>query len=333
MRLPNMLEKIRLSPETRSQLISLGNKLGLYLEGNIIKLIDAEDDEAFQNYLRDAAARDLTIRSKRLKITKQIQEQNKSLTALNEQLRSSITDLEQARDQAEEALRTSNRQNEGIVQFSWMLSHNLRGPVASLLGVINLLGRDDSASPALAGMIRMLHDTAGKIDSKIKEISEVLETHILQPEQTETFGLDELVNEVFEDCSSAYHGEPAEFISGIPADMQICFPVNAMKKILRALFENALTFRRDGVLHQIRASYVGEKYEHRLRISDNGIGIPENLLGRIFEPFKVCSDKSTGRGMGLYIVKSLLEGVNGRIEVESTEGAGTTFTLVMPVMH
>lgn len=145
--------------------------------------------------------------------------------------------------------------------------------------------------------------------------------------------LDAVVNEVYEACSAAYHGEPAEFVSGIPAETVICFPPDSLRKIFRAMFENALTFRRDVAFHEISVTFTQEKYEHRIRISDNGIGIPDNLHSRIFEPFKVFSDKSSGRGMGLYIVKSLLEGVNGRIEVESTEGAGSVFTLVIPVIR
>lgn len=328
-----MPEAIILPSETRKRLIDLADKMGLYLEGNVLKLVDGNGDEPFEQYLKEAAARDLVIRSKRLKITKQIQEQNKSLSALNDQLRLTITNLEQARDQAEEALRTSNRQNEGIAQFSWMLSHNLRGPIASLLGIVNLMTRDRSLPPSLTSMVQLLQETTNKIDFKIKEISEVLETHILKPEDAELIRLDEVTNEIYDQCREELDADQVEFISGIPQETVIKFALNPLKKILRALFENALTFRREGELHQINVGFSEEKYELHIMISDNGIGMEENIHNRIFEPFKVFSEKSSGRGMGLYIVKSLLESVNGRVEVQSTPGEGSTFILIMPVLH
>ena len=328
-----MQEKIKLPLEIKQTLLKYAEKLGLYMEGNLLKLIDADDDQQFINYLKEASERDLSIRSKRLRITKQIQDQNKNLVILNEKLQKTISELELARDKAEEALKKSNRQNDGIVQFSWMLSHNLRGPVASLLGVINLFARDKSLPPTQAAMVSLLIDTAGKIDAKIKEISEVLETHILKPEVAELINLEEIITQVYEECAKEIKGEPIEFISEIPSDMEIEFPAESMRKILRSLFENALVFKRDDTLPQIRVTYLEKKYENRLSIIDNGIGIPENLQTLVFEPFKILSEKSTGRGMGLYIVKSLMEGINGSVEVNSTPGNGSTFTLVIPKMH
>lgn len=328
-----MQEKIKLSPEIRQILLQYAQKLGLYMEGNLLKLIDADGDEQFINYLKEAADRDLSIRSKRLRITKQIQEQNKNLVLLNEKLQKTISELEVARDKAEDALKKSNRQNEGIVQFSWMLSHNLRGPIASLLGVINLFSRDKSLPSQLLPMVNLLGETAGKIDFKIKEISEVLETHIMQPQEAEAINLEPLVYEIYEECAGESAEAQVEFISDLPDGLEIHFPAEALRKILRSLIENALIFRRDDVLHQIRIGYTEKKYEHRLLVSDNGIGIPENLFARIFEPFKIFSEKSSGRGMGLYIVKSLMEGVNGSVEVESMPGQGTTFILVIPKMR
>lgn len=326
-----MAEKIQIPAELRATLVQLGQSMGLFLEGNLVKLIDPSGDEAFVEYLKNALARDLTIRTKRLKITKQIQEQNKSLTSLNEQLKSTISELEKARDQAEEALKVANRNNDGIIQFSWMLSHNLRGPIASLLGIVNLLAKDQTAPPPIAAMVGLLRDTSGKIDSKIKEISEVLETHILAPDPPELITLDPLVTETFNSCENGSGDDNVEFISEIPENATVSFPISSLRKILQALIENALTFRREGVFHQVRVTFSEDRYEYRIVIADNGTGIEQHLHNRIFEPFKIFSERSSGRGMGLYIAKSLIETANGRIEVSSTPGEGSAFTLIVPV--
>ena len=328
-----MEEKIVLDPKTRKKLMDLAEALGLYLEGNVIKLIDSDGDQAFQQYLQDALKKDQSIRGKRLTLTKQIQEQNRNLKELNQQLLNTIRDLEKAKNQAVEALRKSDRQNEGIGQFSWMLSHNLRGPVSSLLGIISLVSRELSDSPRMLPMVQHLNDTAGKIDLKIKEISEVLETHIVKPEASEVIRLEQLITEVYEKCAEEHGGEPTEFISEIPDTTELMFPSNSLRRILASIFENALEFRREGILNQIRVRVEETEYESSIYISDNGIGIPENLHDRIFEPFKVFSDRSTGRGMGLYVAKSLLESVNGRIEVRSKVDSGTTFIITIETLH
>lgn len=87
---------ITLNKETRDQLIQLKTDLNIGLEGNIIKVIDTNDDPEFQNYLNDCKEQDTTIRRKRLEITSKVQEQNKELTDWQEKNRKIQKELEQA---------------------------------------------------------------------------------------------------------------------------------------------------------------------------------------------------------------------------------------------
>ena len=102
---------IKLDPASRSALLELSRNSRLYLEGNILKVIDAEGDDAFEKYLREATAQDKENRRKRLEVTKQIQEQNRELQesqAKNAQLMSELQEAlqkaEGARKSAEEDL-------------------------------------------------------------------------------------------------------------------------------------------------------------------------------------------------------------------------------------
>lgn len=102
--------QIKFSQVGKDQLIELADSAGIMLEGNILKVIDAEEDVDFSEYLRKAIEKDQTTRKKRLKITKQIQNQNRELIEwknenqrIQEQLLASLNETQLARDEAESA--------------------------------------------------------------------------------------------------------------------------------------------------------------------------------------------------------------------------------------
>jgi signal transduction histidine kinase len=74
---------------------------------------------------------------------------------------------------------------------------------------------------------------------------------------------------------------------------------------------------------------INDKFA-QIRFSDNGIGIDEQSISRIFDMFYRATEQSTGSGIGLYIVKNAVEKLGGRITVESEVGSGTTFTILLP---
>lgn len=98
---------IKLDPSTRKSLLDLSHKNRLYLEGNILKVIDPDGDEEFSHYLREAIELDKSTRRKRLEVTKQIQSQNKELTSAQEENAKLMSELQQALGDAEEAMKSA----------------------------------------------------------------------------------------------------------------------------------------------------------------------------------------------------------------------------------
>jgi signal transduction histidine kinase/FixJ family two-component response regulator len=107
----------------------------------------------------------------------------------------------------------------------------------------------------------------------------------------------------------------------------------ALESIFGNLIANAITYTPDGGAIRVEADMAGVKL--RVRVIDNGFGIPEQHLGRIFERFYRVKDEKTryitGTGLGLPIVKGLLDALGGIIEVQSTPGEGSVFTVLLPV--
>ena len=98
---------MKLSQEMKSALIEVADKRNIYLEGNIIKIIDADGDKAFADYLKKAKEHDTSNRKKRLEVTKQVQRQNKELLASKGENDKLMEELKEALEQAEEAKKSA----------------------------------------------------------------------------------------------------------------------------------------------------------------------------------------------------------------------------------
>ncbi len=107
---------MKLSKEDKKQLLELAKSKNIYLEGNIIKLIEGDDPE-FEQYLKDAAEKDRESRRKRLEITKKIQSQNSELSKLNEENSKIMQDLEQTLKNVEESKEQIESQNNELLQW------------------------------------------------------------------------------------------------------------------------------------------------------------------------------------------------------------------------
>jgi signal transduction histidine kinase len=102
-------------------------------------------------------------------------------------------------------------------------------------------------------------------------------------------------------------------------------------EIFRNLISNAIKYRKkDFDNPQINVQIHTTEQQCHIRFSDNGIGIAESELDKIFNMFYRASEQSEGSGIGLYIVKNAVEKLNGRISVSSSLGFGTTFEIWLP---
>jgi hypothetical protein len=125
---------IKLNKETKLDLIHILNTKNVFLEGNIIKLIDSDGDLEFEDYLKKCAERDVLNRRKRLEITKKIQSQNNELSKLNEHNEKILFDLQQALNEAEESKKKIEAQNSELIngkEENDRISQNLREEMAN----------------------------------------------------------------------------------------------------------------------------------------------------------------------------------------------------------
>ena len=117
-----------------------------------------------------------------------------------------------------------------------------------------------------------------------------------------------------------------------PEDFTVLADPDRIKIVLNNLVSNAIKYRKldeDESYIALKATQDGQKAT--IIVADNGLGIEEHFIGKIFDMFVRVTEQSHGSGLGLYIVRDMMTKMGGTIEVESEFGKGTTFTLTFPM--
>jgi signal transduction histidine kinase len=232
-----------------------------------------------------------------------------------------------ARRRENERLRELGRMKE---EFVASVSHELRTPLTSIRGYLELVLEGDS-TPEQADYLRVIDRNADRLLDLINDLLDVAQAengHLVL--NREPVALESVV-------ADAVAGlEPTAAARQIELGLHVATedgPVDLDRKrigqLVDNLLSNALKFTPDGGSVDVRLA--PENGHVRLDVSDTGIGIPEAEQARLFERFFRASGQSIqGTGLGLAISKAIVEAHGGEIAVRSTEGIGTTFSVLLP---
>jgi signal transduction histidine kinase len=259
--------------------------------------------------------------------TRTLRRQNEQLHAQADQLGDLLE-----REQATVAeLRELDRMKGDFVAAS---SHELRSPLTSILGYARIL-RESTASAGDP----VTHEAVDAIERQSSRMLRLV-TNLLRESRIEadvadggtaTFDVGALIREVVTD----FHGDGMRIRPNIPDDLQ---PVNAdrgrIAEVLINLVDNSLKYSGNDSVVTVAAEV--EDGELILRVHDEGPGIDPDDLPLIFDRFYQADQSATrlhgGVGLGLHIVKGLVESMHGRVAAESLPGVGSTFTVLIPLV-
>ena len=105
--------------------------------------------------------------------------------------------------------------------------------------------------------------------------------------------------------------------------------VPRIKQVFLNIINNAVYAMKDGGALAIRTTVAGDKVH--VAFQDNGPGIPADILGRIFDPFFTTKPEVSGTGLGLSVSLGIVQSHGGAVDVQSTPGQGSTFTIILPI--
>lgn len=218
--------------------------------------------------------------------------------------------------------------NKDLRQFSYITSHNLRGPIANLLGLTNLLDVHKAENKTLARILEGIKKAAVSFDETIKDLSTVLNVKDRPSIPKEKISLASVYKKVTEQCQLLIKESNAEINVDFSNAGVIHFNKAYLESILLNLMTNAIKYRCTETPLKIDILTEFADNEIRLKFKDNGQGIDTELhKEKLFGLYQRFHQNIEGKGLGLFLIKSQMEALNGSIEIESELNRGTLFTL------
>ncbi len=246
---------------------------------------------------------------------------------------------EHKRKKAEKALRRQNEElvkiNKELDSFVYSVSHNLRAPLMSVLGLINLVqveNKKTAPDPGLNSYFAMMQQSIHKLDDTLKEILDY-SRNARSELNVESIDFQRMVEDSFDRMKYMDGSEHISKTISIDSKATLFTDPYRLSVIINNLVSNAIKYRdvnKPQSLISIEATITDSRLSIVFR--DNGIGISDDYINKIFDMFFRATDRSEGAGLGLYIVKETIDKLHGHIEVESEMGSGTLFKISVPNM-
>ncbi|PIF30291.1 phospho-acceptor domain-containing protein [Flavobacterium sp. 9] len=231
------------------------------------------------------------------------------------------------RETENKELRTANYE---LDRFVYSTSHDLRAPLNSMLGLIEI-AKDDTNEELTLEHLKMLNTSAKKLDSFICDILDYSRNSRMEV-QMEQINFAELLKDVTQNLKFiGNNNRTVEFKIEITGETSISSDKNRLITIFSNLISNAIRYQNPKIPNPFVSIKVDtSQTEINIEIQDNGIGIDKESQTKIFNMFYRVSHESVGSGLGLYIVKEAVNKLNGEIKVQSEKGTGTTFLIKIP---
>ncbi|RDC66432.1 PAS domain-containing protein [Adhaeribacter pallidiroseus] len=223
--------------------------------------------------------------------------------------------------------------NRDLKQFTYIVSHNLRAPVASALGLANLLTMVDKNDEIFATSLRNLKTSVEQLNTILKDLNVILSIRDNQDAvANETFVVAEVYQQAVANLHDALNNCHGNVTFTLEGDDRLIAKKAYLYSIFYNLLSNAIKYRSPDRLLKIQVTcrnVPGSGTE--ITVSDNGSGLDLNKIGEnIFKLYKRFHRNVDGRGMGLFLVKTHVEALGGHIEVKSQVNKGTTFIINLP---
>ena len=224
-----------------------------------------------------------------------------------------------------------------IGELSARLAHELRNPLAAIRGGVEMLLKEIEKNKADTKISKLILKESDRLTQIIENFLTFARLRELPPEyfRNEIVDVSEVISQIIEEIETINNPENIEFISKLPTNVLVEGKREQLFEVFQNLFKNAIDAigdKKGRIVVSLRDTKISLFTKEELigiSVADNGCGIEQDALSKIFEPFYTLKPKGTG--LGLSIVQGIVNQNGGYIEVDSRVGEGTEFIIYLPV--
>jgi PAS domain S-box-containing protein len=243
-----------------------------------------------------------------------------------------ITDRKVAEEEREKLTHELIQRNRDLEQFTFIISHNLRAPTANIIGFAEYLQDDTLTILEKKELLQGLSFSASGLDTVIKDLNAILQVKHQINEKRELVSFSSLLNEIVTSNNTVFEKKQVR----IKADFSDVDEIFSLKAYLHSIFynliSNSIKYSNPDMPPRIEIKSVKDQEKIVLLFKDNGLGIDLATQGKkVFGLYKRFHSHVEGKGLGLFMVKTQVEAIGGRITVASEPFKGTEFTIVFNI--
>ena len=243
-----------------------------------------------------------------------------------------ISDQKKEEFQRDRLMSDLIQHNKELEQFAYIVSHNLRIPVSNIISIIDALSINTLAVDERSQFQTYLLESANNLDEIIRDLNFILKSKKEHSDQRETVDLNEIIKQIISRLEEDIQKSKISILFDFSEAPNLHTVKGVLYTILSNIISNCIKFRSNEKPPQVKLVSSIDNNFLILTISDNGQGIDTKKHGdQIFGLYKRFHLSTEGKGIGLYLVKSLIEALGGRVNLRSKINQGTEITLRLPL--
>ncbi len=238
-----------------------------------------------------------------------------------------ISELKRKEIELRELINITSSQNERLINFAHIVSHNLRSHSANFSMLLNFLKTEESQEEK-DKILQMLISSSDNLMETLNNLNEVVDINSKQELRKEPINLKSKIDSFKEILSADIKNYNVKIINKVAGDIDLNVVPTYLHSILNNFLTNSINFRSPDRDPIIELEGVKEGKFYVLTVKDNGLGMDlKNNRDRLFGMYKTFHNNENSRGIGLYITKNQIIAMKGKVSVSSEVGIGTTFKI------
>lgn len=243
-----------------------------------------------------------------------------------------VQDINEEKILEHELKRVNEEQEKTILDhetFIYTASHDLQSPINNISGLVKALKENPLKDNLM--LLTLIEQSVHRFKEKIRELSDVGREQEVARRNIQMVSFEAVLEDVLFDLRDEVRESEAVITADFSAVPAIGITKQKLRSILQNLLSNAIKYRHNSRLPLIHvSSYATDDHYVELRVEDNGIGIAQEDQAKVFEMYERIQYMKEGSGVGMAIVRRMVENLGGRIKLESKVGEGSIFSIYFP---